>query len=80
MNRITNLVNIKPKVKGRVISLSGGRKFCEKLMAMGICTGAVISKVSSPFMKGPVIAKIGNTQIAIGYGMAGKIQLEVEEE
>jgi Fe2+ transport system protein FeoA len=29
-------------------------------------------------MKGPVIIRSGNTEIAIGYGMANKIMVEIK--
>jgi Fe2+ transport system protein FeoA len=32
------------------------------------------------FMQGPVTIQVDRAQVAIGFGMAGKILVEVEEE
>ena len=47
-----------------------------RLNALGIRPGQRITKVSSTPMRGPVTIKIGNAQVAIGFGMANKIIVE----
>ncbi len=50
-----------------------------RLQSMGIRPGKRISKVSSHFWRGPQTVEIDNLQIAIGYGMAKKIFVEVSK-
>ncbi|NIN36743.1 MAG: hypothetical protein GTO60_17285, partial [Gammaproteobacteria bacterium] len=41
--------------------------------------GLRVTKVSSMFMRGPVTVQLGNSQVAIGFGMANRIIIEPEE-
>jgi Fe2+ transport system protein FeoA len=45
---------------------------------MGILPGKRIIKVSSMFMRGPVTVQVDRVQVAIGFGMAGKVLVEEE--
>ena len=58
---------------GTIIDVKGGHGIKTKLEAMGIRLGVRITKVSGQIMRGPVIVRAGNTQVAIGFGMARKI-------
>ena len=58
---------------GTVINIEGGRGLINRLSALGIRAGKRITKVSSMFMRGPVTIQVGNTQVAIGFGMAKRI-------
>ncbi len=62
---------------GKVITMHGGRGMTAKLEALGIRPGVVITKVSGQIMRGPVIVRVGNTQIAIGFGMARRVIVEI---
>ncbi len=64
---------------GIVIEISGGRGMCSRLEALGIRIGSRIIKKSALLGFGPVIVLVGNTEIAIGHGMAARIFVEVEE-
>jgi ferrous iron transport protein A len=57
-----------------------GHGFVDRLHSLGIRPGRRITKVSGMFMRGPVTLQVGRAQVAIGYGMAGKILVEVEGE
>lgn len=57
-----------------------GHGFVDRLHSLGIRPGTRITKVSAMFMRGPVTLQVGQAQVAIGYGMAGKILVEVEGE
>ncbi len=75
MKRI-DLTKMKEGERGIVVELSGGCGLLSRLSALGIREGTEIKKVSSQLMRGPVIIQVGNTQIAIGFGMARKIIVE----
>jgi Fe2+ transport system protein FeoA len=51
-----------------------------RLQALGVRPGKRITKLSGMFMRGPVTLQVGQAQLAIGYGMAGKILVEVDGE
>jgi ferrous iron transport protein A len=63
---------------GRVAGIEGGRVLVNRLNALGIRPGKQITKVSSVFMRGPVTVLVDRAQVAIGYGMAGKIIVDVD--
>jgi len=65
---------------GRVVQISRGHGLTNRLHSLGIRPGTRITKVSAMFMRGPVTLQVGRAQVAIGYGMAGKILVEVEGE
>jgi len=63
---------------GRVLAIEGGAGLRHKLTSMGIRTGKWITKVSSQFMSGPVTVKIEGRQLAMGRGIASKVQVETD--
>jgi ferrous iron transport protein A len=72
-----NLTEMRAGQHGQVVAVQGGRGMVMKLEALGIRPGVEITKVSSQIMRGPVIVRAGNTQIAIGFGMAQRIIIEL---
>lgn len=64
---------------GKVIDIAGGQGVVNKLTALGIRPGQTVTKRDSVFIKGPVVVKVNSSEIAIGYGMAQKVIIEVEE-
>jgi len=65
---------------GKIIEISGGYGFTKRLHALGIRSGKMIIKVSSMFKRGPVTIQMGPVQVAIGFRMAGKILVSLEEK
>ena len=63
---------------GIVVQIQGGRGLVNRLNALGIRPGKRITKVSSMLMRGPVTIQLGNAQVAIGFGMANKIIVELD--
>ncbi|UCD19579.1 MAG: ferrous iron transport protein A [candidate division WOR-3 bacterium] len=76
MGRIS-LTEMEEGSEGSVTSIEGGHGLRARLDAMGIRPGVNITKVSGQFMRGPIIVRVGTTQIAIGFGMATRIIVEV---
>jgi ferrous iron transport protein A len=64
--------------KGRVVDILGGRWIINRLNALGIRPGRRITKISAMFMRGPVTVQIGMAQVAIGFGMARRIIVELD--
>jgi len=71
-----DLTRLKQGDKGIVVDIQGGWGLLKKLDGLGIKTGTEVVKISSQLLRGPVTIRIGNTQVAIGFGMARKIIVE----
>jgi len=68
-----DLTQMREGERGRVIDIQGGGGLLRKLETLGIKQGTEIVKVSSQLMRGPITIRVGNTQVAIGFGMARRI-------
>jgi len=75
-NQIT-LAQMQNGQSGVVIEILGRRGIISRLSALGIRPGLRVTKLSSMFMRGPVTIQVGNAQLAIGFGMANKIMVEL---
>jgi len=75
-NRIP-LVQMRSGQKGRIVEINGGYGLTRKLNALGIRIGKEVTKISAQWMKGPILLKQGNTQVALGFGMASKVMVEL---
>lgn len=60
----------------RIIELQGGHELVSRLESMGIIPGTIITRKTASLMKGPIVVEKGETQLAIGYGMAQGIIVE----
>lgn len=78
MVQVTSLVNMKPGQSGEIVGLQGGRGLMRNLEGMGIMTGCIIRVISMQIMRGPLIIAKGNTQVALGFGMAQKIMVKIK--
>ncbi|MQY81906.1 MAG: ferrous iron transport protein A [Dehalococcoidia bacterium] len=74
-----NLSQMYPGQSGKVVEIDGGVGLVSRLSAMGIRPGRKITKLSSMLMRGPVTVQQGSTRLAIGFGMARKILVEIEQ-
>ncbi|MBN1388674.1 MAG: ferrous iron transport protein A [Bacteroidales bacterium] len=71
------LTNMPVGKKGIIKDIDGGYGITHNLDVMGIHTGIEVTKVSKQWMRGPVTIRIGNNEIALGYGMATRIMVEL---
>ncbi|MBM3245714.1 MAG: ferrous iron transport protein A [Candidatus Omnitrophica bacterium] len=74
---IINLTQMQPGEAGIVREIQGGQGFVRKLQSMGVRPEKKITKVSSHFRRGPQTIEVDNIQIAVGFGMAKRILVEV---
>ena len=63
---------------GIVAYIEGGYGLVNRLNALGIRPGKRITKISSMLMRGPVTIQLDSAQVAIGFGMANKIIVELD--
>ncbi len=73
------LARLQPGLSGVVVQIQGGHGLANRLSALGIRPGKRITKISSMFMRGPVTIQVDRAQVAIGFGMASKIIVELGE-
>ena len=70
MNKIS-LINLRDHEGAVVVDIAGGLNAKRRLENMGIRIGKHVTKISGA--SGPVVIKIGSSQVAIGRGIASKI-------
>jgi Fe2+ transport system protein FeoA len=61
----------------RIMCFSPGKSLEKKLGDMGISAGSLIRKLSGRKNGGPVMIRHKNTRIALGRGMASKIEVDM---
>jgi len=62
---------------GIVVHILGRHGLVNRLSALGIRPGKRITKVSAMLMRGPVTVQVDRAQVAIGFGMASRIIVEL---
>jgi Fe2+ transport system protein FeoA len=63
-----------PRKRYRIVSLARGRRFRERLTAMGLGLGSEIMVIAQR-ARGAVMIAAGDTRLAIGAGMADKLKV-----
>jgi len=76
--KLVTLRQMQSGQSGRVVQIQGGHGLVNRLSALGIRPGKRITKVSAMLMRGPVTIQSGNTQVAVGFGMANRITVELD--
>jgi len=64
--------------KGVVIGISGGRGILKRMTAMGFVPGTDVVILQN-FGHGPIIVRARDARIALGRGVAGRIQVRRSE-
>jgi ferrous iron transport protein A len=72
------LAEMKTGQTGIVIGVLGGPGLIRRLDALGIRPGRKVIKLSSTIFRGPIILKVDSTQVAVGFGMARRIIVELD--
>lgn len=75
---IVSLVEMKAGETGIVTDIQGGFGMAARVQSMGIRLGKEIKKTGAHFWRGPQTVTVDNFQVAVGYGMAAKILVEVK--
>ena len=76
--KLVTLRQMQSRQSGKVVEIQGGHGLINRLSALGIRPGKRITKVSAMLMRGPVTIQSGNTQVAVGFGMANRITVELD--
>ena len=72
-----SLVKMRAGQRGTVLHIDGGHGMITRLNTLGIIPGKRITKISSQLMRGPVMIEIDRTKVALGFGMAKRILVQV---
>ena len=73
---VIGLNQLRAGESGVVRSVAGGLGIVRRLESLGLRPGKVVTKISSQFLAGPVTVMVDGRQLAIGRGMAAKVQVE----
>ncbi len=76
--KLITLARMQPGRSGVVVQIQGGHGLVNRLNALGIIPGKKIIKISSMLMRGPITIQVDRVQVAIGFGMAKKIMVELD--
>jgi ferrous iron transport protein A len=79
MGDFKTLPELKPGESGVIIDIQGGAGLIRHVESLGIRVGKRITKISAQFWRGPQVIEVDNIQIALGFGMARKIYVEVKK-
>jgi ferrous iron transport protein A len=71
------LAEMDVNMEGVICKLDGGTDFQSRLQALNIRTGKRIKKISSNPFRGPIVVEVDSSRVAIGYGMARKVMVEI---
>jgi ferrous iron transport protein A len=69
-------VGVKKQV--RVIMIDGGHRVRAHLNTLGIHVGDWLTVVERAPFRGPVLVEINGTRLALGRGIAAKVQVEID--
>lgn len=69
-------VGVKKQV--RVIVIDGGHRVRAHLNTLGIHVGDWLTVVERAPFRGPVLVEVNGTRLALGRGVASKVQVEID--
>ncbi len=78
-NEQLTLAEMRTGQAGTVVRVLGGHGLIQRLDALGIRPGKKVTKINSTLFHGPVTLRVDNAQVAVGFGMARKIVVEVDK-
>ena len=76
---IKRLTEMSSGEAGSVASIEAGDMLHQRLESLGVRVGKAISKASAQWFNGPVVLIIDKRRVALGFGSAQKIMVEVAE-
>ena len=78
----SNLITLTEMLPGHssvIAKIQGGFRIIARLNALGIMPGKRITKMSSMMGQGPVTIEVDRVQVAIGFGMANRIMVKLDQ-
>jgi len=62
---------------GVIVGIGGNWGVVRRLESMGFRPGKVVTKLSSQFMAGPITVMLDGRHVAMGRGIASRVQVQV---
>jgi ferrous iron transport protein A len=78
LNPMMALDTVDVKRQVRVMTIDGGHRVRAHLNTLGIHIGDWLTVVERAPFRGPVLVEINGTRLALGRGIAAKIQVEMD--
>ena len=72
------LDSVEVRKQVRVIVIDGGHRVRAHLNTLGIHVGDWLTVVERAPFRGPVLVEINGTRLALGRGVASKVQVEID--
>ncbi len=72
------LDTVEVRKQARVIVIDGGHRVRSHLNTLGIHVGDWLTVVERAPFRGPVLVEVNGTRLALGRGVASKIQVEID--
>lgn len=72
-----SLIDLKTGQKARIIKIKKGISGARKMFEMGIIPGVEIEITGKHPFRGPLLCKVGNSQLALGRGLAASVEVEL---
>jgi ferrous iron transport protein A len=76
--RQLTLAQMEAGQSGIVAQIIGGHILAQRLEALGIRPGKKVTKQNTMLFHGPVTVLVDRSQVALGYGMASNVVLDVD--
>jgi len=73
------LLNIDNGKKVKILKISGGKGIRQHLQCLGIHIGDIVTIKKSSFLGGPVLLEVNGYDVALGKGVASRIEVEEVE-
>ena len=71
------VADMKPNQTGFIVRIDAGHGLSHRLETRGIRPGVAITKKSTQPLRGPVTIQVGGAELALGFGIARRIIVEV---
>jgi len=71
------LTQMRAGQSGQILKIIGGRCLVHKLESLGIREGVEVKKISRQWLRGPILLQYGCSQVALGFGMASKVLVNI---
>ena len=78
-SNLITLTKMRSGYSGMVADIQGRFGLIARLNALGIMPGKRITKISSMMGQGPVTIEVDRVQVAIGFGMANRIIVKLDQ-
>ena len=74
------LTKMESGTSGVIAEIHGGHRMLSRLDSLDIRPGRNIRKINQQALRGPVVVEVNRAQVAVGFGMASQIMIDIVGE